>query len=210
MNKIFVIGFPKCGTTSIHESIIRKGIKSIHWAEDWVYQKAHPLEEIKKGVVGSLIEKAKKEKKKLLSYLDKYQAITQMEVCYTKDCCYWPQLLDVPTLNEQYPNSRFIFNDRNIKKWIISITNWKINSWPSLRERISNLDLPGLPAGVCSDSDLEKWYNWHKDNMINYFKDKDNFIIFNIENDPHQKLGEFLGIKNFTLSHSNKSSRKHN
>lgn len=206
MNKIFVIGFPKCGTTSIHDSLLKSRIKSIHWGEDWVYERPYKLDEIINGLVGCLIEKAKKEKKDLLHYLDNYKAITQMEVCYNSDCCYWPQLVDVPALDKQYPNSKFIFNNRDIKNWLKSITKWKINSWPSLRDRIKDCDLPGLPAGRGSDEDLESWYNWHKQNMVDYFYGKDNFIIFDIEKDAQEKLGEFLEIKDFIFFHSNKSN----
>lgn len=43
--------------------------------------------------------------------------------------------------------------------------------------------------------------------MIDYFKikNKDNFIIFNIESDGGDKLAEFLEIQNFVWCHKNKS-----
>lgn len=138
MNKIFVIGFPKSGTTSIQESLTSAGISAIHWGVDDIF-------------VGTSIQKAKNQNKQLLSEINTYQAFTQMKTCIDKARCYWPQLVDVPLLDEQYPNSKFIFNDRNIDNWIRSLRQWNINTGPirqegqSLIERIIKLDIPGLP-----------------------------------------------------------------
>jgi len=197
-SRIFVIGFPKCGTSSIHFSLEHIGIKSIHWAHN-------PDSLI--GLVGISIQKAKNEGLPLLTYLSEYAAFTQMETCINNDLCYWPQLLDVALLDEQYPGSRFIFNDRNISGWIRSVTNWNLPIG-NLRKRLIALDIPGLPSGVGEkDSELEDWYLWHKRNMIDYFKGKDNFILFNIEEDSEQKLGDFLGIKDFNFYHKNASKK---
>jgi hypothetical protein len=195
-NKIFVVGFPKCGTTSIHYSILTQGIKSIHWAKD---------PDLRTNLVGVSIRKAKENGLPLLNYLNNYRAFTQMESCIDQNNCYWPQLQDIPLLEKQYPNSRFIFNDRNPEKWIKSVTNWNI-SIGNLRSRLVSLDIPGLPAGVGhKDSELLDWYDWHKSNMIKFFEGKSNFIIFNVEKDEPQKLGNFLGIKEFYLPHLNRS-----
>jgi len=196
LNRIFVVGFPKCGTTSLHGSFLNHGITSIHWS-DYLNQSLMFL-------VAYKIEEAKKEGVPLLTHLDNYKAFSQMDACIY-DYCYWPQLLDVPTLNEQYPNSRFIFNDRDIEKWIRSVSHWVAHD-QNLRERLIKFDIPGLPKGKGKeDKELEDWYLWHKNNMIDYFKNRDNFIVFNIENDDPKKLGEFLNIENFSIPHLNRS-----
>jgi hypothetical protein len=203
MNKIFVIGFPKSGTTSIHASLTTHNISVIHWGDDPINPKV---------IVGLKIREAKNQNKKLLSYLDEYQAFTQMETCIDKNRCYWPQLVDVPLLKEQYPNSKFIFNDRIIEKWIGSLQKWNIVCGPfrekgeSLIERMIRLDIPGLPAGKGkNEEELKQWYIAHKNNMIDFFKHDDNFIVFNIETDHGQKLGDFLEIKDFIWQHHHKS-----
>jgi len=195
-NKIFVVGFPKCGTTSIHYSLLANGINSIHWAKD-------PDQQTR--LVGISIQRAKAEGLPLLTYLNDYDAFAQMETCISQSFCYWPQLQDVPLLEAQYPNSKFLFNDRDPKNWIKSVSNWNI-SIGNLRSRLSHLDIPGLPAGIGQeDDDLLNWYKWHKSNMIKHFEGKDNFIVFDVEKDDPQKLGNFLGIKKFQLPHLNKS-----
>jgi hypothetical protein len=208
MNKIFIIGFPKSGTTSIHASLASAGISAVHWATDNML----PIRSPYKIIVGTSIKKAKDQNKSLLSELNAYQAFTQMETCMDEDNCYWPQLIDVPTLHQQYPDSRFIFNDRKIDSWIKSLRNWNITTGPirqkghSLIERIIKLDVPGLPSGKGgTDQELKNWYIQHKNNMLDFFKNKDNFILFNIETNSGNKLGEFLNIPNLTWRHLHKS-----
>jgi hypothetical protein len=41
--------------------------------------------------------------------------------------------------------------------------------------------------------------------MMDFFKNKDYFLIFNIELDSGDKLAEFLEIQNFSWFHTNKS-----
>jgi hypothetical protein len=199
MNKIFVIGFPKSGTSSIQTSLTNAGVLSIHWGKGGIS-------------VGKCIEESKEKNEPLLSKLDLYQAFTQMETCIDEHRCYWPQLVDVPLLNQQYPNSKFIFNDRNIDNWLKSLHNWNINVGPirekgeSLIERIIKLDIPGLPKNKGkTDDELKSWYLQHKNNMIDFFKNKDNFLLFNIELDSGDKLADFLEIQNFSWCHKNKS-----
>jgi hypothetical protein len=199
MNKIFVIGFPKSGTTSIQESLTAAGISSVHWGVNDIF-------------VGTSIQKAKNQNKPLLSEINVYQAFTQMETCIDKDRCYWPQLIDIPLLDQQYPNSKFIFNDRNIDNWVRSLREWNINTGPirqkgqSLIERIIRLNIPGLPRGKGkTDEELKYWYLEHKNNMMDFFQYKSNFTIFDIELDSGDKLAEFLEIQNFSWCHKNKS-----
>lgn len=221
MERIFLIGFPKVGTTSLHYAFKSVGYNSIHWAPDWYWDPYYDIHgnklkepnSIRSGsdtltlLNGYRIKKAKEEKKNLLHYLSEFNAFTQMDATMPPLFSYWPQLEDVPTLREQYPDGKFIFNDRILDKWVVSVTNWRPNGWKNtLRERIVESDLPGLPLGVGEkDEDIKKWYLWHKNNMIDYFKNKNNFIVFNIEQDSHKKLEEFLGVKNLVINHINKS-----
>jgi protein O-GlcNAc transferase len=208
MNKIFVIGFPKSGTTSMYTSLTLAGIPSIHWSTDDFL----PIKTPNEIIVGISIQKSKYQSKPLLSELNNYQAFTQMEVCIDEKRCYWPQLVDVPLLYQQYPNSKFIFNDRNIDNWLRSLCRWNISAGPirqkgeSLIERIIRLDIPGLPKNKGkTDEELKYWYVQHKNNMMDFFKNKDYFLIFNIELDSGDKLAEFLEIQNFSWFHTNKS-----
>jgi len=208
--KIFIVGFPKAGTSSIQYALQKAKIPSIHWARynlpnglrhlGHLYRKGQPA-----ASVGALIDWAKKDGIPLLSYLNDYDAFTQMDISLNKTLNFWPQLTDVPTLNEQYPNSKFIFNTRPIHKWINSV-----NNWGNLRKRLTRLDIPGLPSGKGDkDTHLEDWHNWHLENIKQFFTDKpDQLIVFDIENDNPKKLAKFLGIKNMVWEHKNKNTKK--
>ena len=205
-NKIFVIGFPKAGTTSIHDALECAGYKSVHWG---IYESNdYPVHAIRFGKnvssVGMLIKLAKYNNLPLLYYLNNYNAFTQMDISLDKNLCYWPQLTDIPLLDKQYPNSKFIFNTRPLNKWISSV-----NRWGDLKLRLTKLEIPGLPYGVGSkDDELVKWHDWHKNNMIEYFKnDEDKFTIFNIEEDNPKKLANFLGLKSINFGHKNENKR---
>jgi hypothetical protein len=197
MNKIFVIGFPKCGTKSFQQSFTNCGLQSIHVIDKRGIQDFTSLAAYR-------IKTAKENGLPLLKDLSDYTAYSLLSNCnnYYR---YWPQLLDVPTLDIQYPNSHFIFNDRNMDNWIRSINNW-VDFGQIFRKRLIKFDIPGLPKGKGKeDQELKDWYLWHKNNMIDYFRHKNNFIIYNIENDHSDKLKEFLNLDNFVMTHTNKT-----
>ena len=176
INKIFVVGFPKCGTTSIHDALCDAGIKSIHWG--WYnspkYMPHHITRFGKKVTsVGVMIKEAKDKGRPLLYFLNQFNAFTQMDVTVNQ-YNYWPQLEDVPLLDRQYPNSKFIFNTRPLDKWISSV-----NRWGDMKTRLTKANIPGLPYGIgYNDKELVDWHNWHKNNMIKYFNGDDKkFLI---------------------------------
>ena len=204
--KIFVIGFPKGGTTSIHYALQNAGINSLHWA--WYDSPSHlPSNGLRFNrrftSVGMMIKYAKEAGLPLLHYMHGYDAFTQMDISLSKDLCYWPQFLDVPLLDKQYPESKFIFNTRPVHKWINSVRHWG-----DLTIRLTKLDIPGLPYGYGEeDKHLKDWHDWHLSNMVDYFKDKPNkLVVYNIENDPVSKLSDFLGL-NLVMERRNVNKR---
>ena len=206
LNKVFVVGFPKCGTTSIHDAVSEAGLKSVHWG--WYnspeYMPKHLVRFGKKVTsVGVMIKQAKDEGKPLLYFLNGFNAFTQMDVT-VQGYNYWPQLEDVPLLDRQYPGSKFIFNTRPLDKWISSV-----NRWGDMKTRLTKADIPGLPYGIgYKDEELINWHEWHRNNMLNYFGgENDKFTIFNIEKDDPQKLAKFLRLEKISLGHKNENTR---
>ena len=88
----------------------------------------------------------------------------------------------IPILDKSFPNSKFIFLDRDEEAWKKSLYNWRYRKW-----------------GVYLD--IEKGvegYRRHKEFVLNYFKDRigDDFISLEIKDkNGFLKLGEFLGKK---------------
>ena len=191
----------------MHVALEEAGFKSIHWG--WYDPPSHMPRHVvrqNKGVtlVGAMIKHAKKSGFPLLHFLNDYNAFIQMDVTLGGELNYWPQLTDVPLLDQQYPNSKFIFNTRPMDKWLSSV-----NRWGNLKLRLTKAELPGLPFGVgYKDEELENWHNWHKENMVSYFKDSpEKFIIFDIENDKPSILVDFLGVNTIKIGHENENKR---
>lgn len=110
--KVFVIGFPKCGTVSFHRLMIFLGYKSAHH----MVQDEH---------VGKLMKENHQKGLPLLSgKLEQYNAFTQMDFCTATDSVY-PQIEFLEQLIKEHPDGYFILNTRNLDGHIKSILNWE-------------------------------------------------------------------------------------
>jgi hypothetical protein len=87
-------------------------------------------------------------------------------------------------LNDQYPNSKFILNTRNIENWIASRIIHYGEKYMSLIEKIYN-----------TKDILKVWrqqWNDHHNDVINYFAGKNNLLLFDIEKDNGKKIVNFF------------------
>ena len=114
---IILVGFPKTGTTSFQDLFVSLGYKSIH----------HTTYEGK--YIGSIIKNNKINKLPLLTSLDKYDCITQLDVCISNEHCYWPQIVDYKQLYYENKNAVFILNKRNPIKLLSSFKRWHNSSF---------------------------------------------------------------------------------
>jgi len=180
-DKVFiVIGFPKCGTSSLQIYFKDSGKIAYH-------------NTIKGEYIGELIFNAKKKKKPLLSYIQKCDALTQIDCNASRTTLfYYPQLSDVPIIEQQYPNCKFILNVRNSIDWVKSISYWG-----KLKK---NYIEHYLPAGVGKNNiHLISWYKRHKRHMMNYFRNKpEKLLIYDIDKDKVDKLNQFCGYDKVT------------
>jgi len=175
-SKIFVIGFNKCGTTTIHNYFRSNSIPSVHWCTNGIF-----------GNVSNIIHRNDKNKKKLLDGIDNYKVYSDMEYVSLFGKISYANERYFKKLDEQYPNSKFIFNTRNIDNWIRS----RNNHLNSLYSRILM-----LKTGLSKIELNNKWrqdYYKHFNNVVNYFSNKPNkLLIFNIEKDSPKKINIFL------------------
>lgn len=193
MNKIFQIGFNKCGTLSFHElfdlySNLQQ--KAIHW--DY-------------GRVALSIRENLFNNKPLLNNYEQYTVFTDMECCYKKnDTCYWLFAYKwFYLLDKQYPNSKFILNTRNVENWIQSRINhycgmMLINNEVSrLKPVESYINNQQKYYGTESLEELiqlwkDDWYEHHLD-VISYFKNRpQDLLVYHIEKDPFSKIVDFF------------------
>jgi len=172
--KIFVIGFNKCGTKTIHEFFKKNQIPSYHIGDFWLT--------FKQRIALNL-----KEDKRFLEGYEQYTVFSDSE-----DIVDNYKLLD-----HQYPDSRFILNTRDINRWLVSRLNhgrrkpkviYPDGRYCDFSNKLHNVNYT-WPEWV--EIWKEKWIKHHND-VDTYFKDKDNLLIFNIEQDKPIKIMEFL------------------
>ena len=174
MGKIIFLGFPKCGTLSFYESLKIAGFKTAHYYNS------------DGKIIGDLISMALAEGKKLLHYVDSFDAITQMD-CYRYESFICPQTL-YWIFDKQYPGTKFILNTRNFSDHIRSIAYWG-----DLIHRMNgHIDVPAFFAS-------------HYNGVRRYFRHRDNFIEYNLDSDKEEKLSSFLG-REIKLVHINKTN----
>jgi hypothetical protein len=165
-NKIFQIGFNKCGTSSIHKFFKENGLSSIHWG---------------KGRLAQIINANSKRGAPLLTNLDQFDCFTDMENMKRDIYIY---LTHYKELDKQYPNSKFILNTRPVDKWLLSRS--KHGNYLQIFKNMKNLT--GAQA-------LDFWknqYETHAKNVKDYFAGRpEDLLIFDIETEGW-KLSEFM------------------
>ena len=167
-NKIFQIGFNKCGTTSLHKMFIDSGLKSVHWDG---------------GNIAKKIDSNIKQNKPPLDGVDNYDCYTDIENVETNT---FPLINYYELLDKAYPNSLFILNTRPLDNWIQSRLNHQGGEYANAFKKVLGVDTNEELVKIWT----EQW-DGHHNKAIDYFKNRDNFIIFDIETEG-DKLTDFL------------------
>jgi len=167
--KIFFIGFNKCGTTALHNFLKKNGVRSLHYQDRGRY-------------VAAIIEQNLIRGRDPLYTIERYEAFSDLilvsESCYVEGNQYFEQL------HACYPDSYFIFNDRDLGKWILS--RLKHKDFADRQARyfgVTKDELPGIWRSI---------YGKRKQEIEAFFCDRGRFLNFNIESDDIQKIAEFL------------------
>ncbi|WP_299490452.1 sulfotransferase [uncultured Shewanella sp.] len=159
MNKVFIIGLPRTGTTSISVALLDYDFKVAHTA----YTK---------------------------------QAFQLADVVSDAPC-----FSDYKQLDKLFPDSKFIYLDREFAGWIPSIqmllnkmrTNLDLKTGvfnPVLKRSFNDVFSLSTTSDPFSIEHLQSCYLTHKKAVIDYFADRDDLLIINID---HQgSLGELL------------------
>ncbi|WP_390866968.1 sulfotransferase [Prosthecodimorpha staleyi] len=164
-----VVGFPKTGTTTITRALSTAGWRTAHWR-------------INEGFVGILIQANIEAGRPAFAGLERYDAVTQADVCLPgRGLNFWPNLdlTVLDTIRRDYPDCLFILNTRDPAKTIASM-----RGWGRLHRRIMLAEVPGLPKGCGrSDAELERWIQAHYAAVRLRFGVDPRFVEFDIE-DP--------------------------
>lgn len=182
-NKIFQIGFNRCGTTSIHEFFKKNGLSSIHWD---------------RGYLARTIKSNVDAKRDILFGYENWDCFTDMETVVNDIFIYTQYFKE---LDRQYPNSKFILNFRPLDKWILSreghgkgtYIQIYMKNWSMTREEV-----------------IERWkreWNGHISAVKEYFKDRsDDLCIFDIETEGDKfvdYMGTLMELRSKEFGHHN-------
>lgn len=180
--RLFVVGFPKSGTSTITAALEASGMNPVHWGDS------------KGRFVGQLIYEDALAGRDPLARLKPHDAVTQADVCVpAHGINFWPNLdfAILRKIREHHPDCLFLLNYRDPAKVCSSI-----DRWPSLRERIVRASIPGLPARMGgTDAQLIHWIESHFAACRHYFANDPRFLEIDIESEDAPKiLGDALGI----------------
>jgi hypothetical protein len=188
INKIFQIGFNKCGTVSIYNlfsnNIENKKLSCIHW------DKNNLAKEIYENIVNN--------KTNILGSYEKHDVFTDMEYANMEDIIlvhkdYFIQL------DETYKNSKFILNIRPIDKWIQSRLNHR-KELPDSYLAMYKEKYKTKSTEQIVNIWKTQWNN-HIKIVTNYFSNRNNdLLIFDIEQDDFSKIERFFPSFRFTVN----------
>lgn len=168
--KIFLIGFNKCGTTSLHKFFRDQGLHSAHC---WIGQKFLALE----AAASQDIDKCHK----VFSGAQVFSDFT-----FLKENQFVEPLDKFPIWRKAFPNSYFILNDRPIDDWVNSRLLHKGGSFLQRYLSFSGLDEHGV---------ILQWrekFLAHRENVLSFFQDDEKFCHFMVGLDSITKIVQFL------------------
>nr|WP_246664715.1 sulfotransferase [Rhodoblastus acidophilus] len=176
---MFVVGFPKSGTSTLHTALGKSGFHSAHWHVGDRY-------------IGELMYKSYfRNGDPFPPLLRQFDCITQADVCID-GMNYWPNLdfSIYEAIRKSYPECKFLLNYREPRKIVDSICRWN-----NLQQRLTDATIPGLPAGFGGKREhLLRWIETHFAALDAYFKDSPNYMTLDVESaDAPIRLGAFMG-----------------
>jgi hypothetical protein len=164
MNKLFIIGLPRTGTTSISVALLDYGFKVAHTA----YTK---------------------------------RAFELADVISDAPC-----FCDYQQLDQLFPNSKFVYLDRPLERWIPSMQMLLNKMLPELTPKSGYLNIVlkrsinstfklATTADPLDYNHLANCYLAHQQQVFHYFSGRDDFLTIDIsQQDSLKKLLDFLGI----------------
>ncbi|MDL2193033.1 hypothetical protein QQF40_16780 [Cobetia sp. LC6] len=169
MKKIFIIGFNKCGTTTFSDFFNSCGVKSSHWDG---------------GKIAERFYKRKSEAKDpFLDYADSIVLSDMMSLTFHS---LKEPYKDFEYIYQNYPDSYYILNTRNIFDWIKSRVNH------GLVPRYKSVFNLGSESEVVQLW-ISEWYQHHS-KVVNFFQERpnSNFMIYDLNKSTPKELVEFL------------------
>lgn len=189
--RLFNLGFPKSGTTTVNRALAEAGLKSAHW------QVPSPGP----GPVGPAIYKRYFEGDDPLRDFAAFDAITQADY-QTVDVSYWPQM-DYAVIRQiirAHPDCKLVLLMRHPEKVADSIMRW--GDFP---HRLFRAGAPGLPVGHATNHrNILTWITGHYAVCRGMLGNYKNYVEIDIEApDARELLAKAVGTELPWWGHEN-------
>lgn len=167
--KIFLIGFNKCGTQTIHHFFQANGYKSVH------YDRGRLARTMYQNLTNGF---------SLVRGYEEFHVYTDME-CIANDFAFEVFKL-FPLISEEFPDAIYILQTRNVDNWIRSRFNY--GNYSLRWKKVLNVETDEQLAEIWR----QDWHRHHQ-RVIEYFGGHSRrFVKFDIENDPTGALVDTL------------------
>jgi len=186
MNKIFCIGLNKTGSMSLYAALKILGFKTAHYT-------------CTKGNIHEIMRDNSEHNRMLLSGMEEYDAYSDFFM--KRKTYHFFKIMD-----EQYPNSKFILNIRDLSSWLRSRKGHVLKKLKLRKYRKQN------PHSTWYNIDQAAWrkeFEEHSEDVLFYFRNRPaDLLVINIPaSEGWEKLCPFLGvpIPNESFPHENKT-----
>mgnify|MGYP001225815217 FL=1 len=194
--KIFVIGFNRTGTTTIHSFFKKNGLPAVHWNGNWMVSQFEQNIALKRPLLQDSYVYKDGEKTNI-----KYKEITVFSDM-TRDWTATDAKDFYKKLDADYPGSKFILNVRDTKSWIRSRRS--LHEGAITKQHLKYYKLQDNEQGI---EQLKKiWTSIHEQyhsEVLQYFKDRpDDLLVYDITKDGPEKIVRFFdGVYSLNVKH---------
>jgi hypothetical protein len=176
---IFIIGFNKTATTTLHFFFDKNGIPSVHWDNN--------------RLARTMLSNCLNDRPILKGYDKSFRVFSDM-IAQTLRIRFEANSL-FRILDTDYPGSYFLYNNRNTEEWLAS--RWKK---PCGKYQCTNVELEMRILNTTDPQDVVD--TWHKEKISfesdvrRYFSGNDRFLEFDIK-DPEAPalIADLLGMQ---------------
>lgn len=171
---VFIIGFNKTATRSLHELFAKSGFPSIHWDDGKLALR--------------MIDNLVAERKIMAGYDHKYRVFS--DLCYVNSCISFQTNQHFRIMDRDYPGSYFIYNYRSEANWLRSRSKHSAGNFLRRNMRVYNTQDPAEVEQLW----LTERRRFEED-IRAYFRHSDKYLELDIENDDVcAKIAGLLGM----------------
>lgn len=172
-DKIFIIGFNKTATKTLHTFFKQNGLRSIHWHGG--------------KLATTMVRNALSGRKILRGYDWRYRVYSDMIYLTDRMCVEANSFYRI--LDRDYPGSAFIYNTRDEDAWVKSRMNHASGKFLETYLKAMN---------TTSVAEVENhWRDTRRrfeKELLSYFSGRENLLVFDIESMEPSAIRSFLGM----------------